>query len=85
MRPNKTYRPIYFDVESDMDKSVIDVAGGDSWNIFVEIHYQSPNSELTPFDSRNQVLVFFKSYDAVKREISYCGHHYLLLGTPLSK
>lgn len=86
MKPNNTYRPIYFDVETEMNKQIIDVAENSSWYIFLEIMPLDCGLNALPsFDNESEVLVFFKLYDPKVRKIHYCGHHYLQSGSTVSK
>lgn len=74
MRPNKTYRPAYFDQESVLLKKLSEVVvTNDPCNIFVETLRADCESDswLPNFQSENQVLIFCKLYDAKVRKIRY--------------
>ncbi|KDR24281.1 ubiquitin carboxyl-terminal hydrolase 7 [Zootermopsis nevadensis] len=78
-RSNQTCRPTLIDLETDLHKSVLDVAENQNpWNVFVEV--VPPDSglqALPPFDKDSDVLLFFKFYDPKTKRIHYCGHHYM--------
>ncbi|XP_065225865.1 ubiquitin carboxyl-terminal hydrolase 7 [Planococcus citri] len=82
VRPNQTYRPIHFDIISEMSKQIGDITDNHPWSIFLEIIPLDIGMNMLPtFDSESEVLVFFKLYDPKVRKIYYCGHHYVQSGS----
>lgn len=86
-RSNQTCRPTLIDLETDLHKSVLDVAENQNpWNVFVEV--VPPDSglqALPPFDKDSDVLLFFKFYDPKTKRIHYCGHHYMPVAAKVRK
>ncbi|XP_070580003.1 ubiquitin carboxyl-terminal hydrolase 7-like [Ptychodera flava] len=82
-RTNTTYRPSMLYMDSDINRSVYELAEGESpWNVFLEtVDAESGNAALPPFDKDSDVLLFLKLYDAKTKSISYCGHIYLPIST----
>lgn len=86
MKANNTYRPVYFDVEAEMSKQMIEISDNHPWCIFLEIiQLDSGIAALPPFDNDSEVLVFFKLYDPKVRKIYYCGHHYVQSESTISE
>ena len=85
-RTNNTMRPKALEWETDLSKTVSDVADNcNPWICFLEL--LPPDSGLTSlptFQQDRQVLLFFKYYDPSTRQIHYAGHHYALIKRPLS-
>ncbi|KAL7638741.1 UNVERIFIED_CONTAM: hypothetical protein RMT77_010274 [Armadillidium vulgare] len=79
LRNNQTNRPTLLDLETDLQKSLVDISGnGGPWTLYLET--VSPDSELKAlptFDKDSDVLLFFKYYDPRHKRIHYCGHHYM--------
>lgn len=86
-RSNNTVRPNFLDLESDMHKTVMDVAENQNpWNIFLELlPPDSGTTSLPPFDKESDVLMFFKLYDPKQKRIHYCGHTYLPVTSKLAE
>ncbi|XP_014255041.1 ubiquitin carboxyl-terminal hydrolase 7 isoform X2 [Cimex lectularius] len=86
IRTNNTIRPTTLDIESELHKTIEDIAERASpWNIFLEI--LSPDAgtnSLPPFDKDADVLLFFKMYDPKAKKIYYCGHHYMPVASRVS-
>ncbi|KAJ4444389.1 hypothetical protein ANN_06181 [Periplaneta americana] len=78
-RSNQTCRPTLIDLETDLHKSVLDVAENQNpWNVFVEVVPPDSGLQALPaFDKDSDVLLFFKLYDPKTKRIHYCGHHYM--------
>jgi ubiquitin carboxyl-terminal hydrolase 7 len=85
-RTNNTMRPKALDWESDLGKSVTDVADNcNPWTCFLELlPPDSGLAALPPFQQDRMVLLFFKYYDPTTRQIHYAGHHYALIKRPLA-
>ena len=85
-RTNNTMRPKALDWDTDLTKTVTEVADNcNPWTCYLEL--LPPDSGLTalpPFQQDRQVLLFFKYYDPVTRQIHYAGHHYALIKRPLA-
>lgn len=78
LKPNQTYRPVYFDLETEMSRQMGDIADNHPWNIFLEIiPLDSGLNVLPSYDNETEILIFFKLYDPKVRKIYYCGHHYV--------
>lgn len=78
-RSNQTCRPLALDVETDLNKTVIDLAdNANPWTIFLEtLDPDSGASALPEFDKESDVLLFFKMYNPKEKRIAYCGHSYM--------
>ena len=85
-RTNNTMRPKALDWETDLGKSVTDVADNcNPWTCYLELlPPDSGLSALPPFQQDRMVLLFFKYYDPTTRQIHYAGHHYALIKRPLA-
>lgn len=85
-RTNNTMRPKALDWDTDLTKTVAEVADNcNPWTCYLEL--LPPDSGLTalpPFQQDRQVLLFFKYYDPITRQIHYAGHHYALIKRPLA-
>lgn len=86
-RSNSTRRPTLLDLETELHKSVLDVAENQNpWTVFLEM--VPPDSGLTclpNFDKDSDVLLFFKLYDPKNKKIHYCGHHYMPVAAKVRK
>ena len=80
-RTNNTMRPKALEWETDMAKTVAEVADScNPWTCFLELlPADSEETALPPFQQDRQVLLFFKYYDPINRQIHYAGHHYALI------
>ena len=85
-RTNNTMRPKALDWETDNWKTVAEVADScNPWTCFLELlPADSGQPALPPFQQDRQVLLFFKYYDPINRQIHYAGHHYAQIKRPLS-
>ncbi|XP_074039373.1 ubiquitin-specific protease 7 isoform X4 [Leptinotarsa decemlineata] len=83
---NQTIRPSVLDLDTDLHKTVIDVAeNANPWNIFLELlPPDSGQTALPTFDKETDVLLFFKMYDPKQKKIHYCGHSYLPVTSKLA-
>lgn len=79
LRTNQTFRPTAIDMESDLHKTVQEIAENDNpWTIFVEtVSPDNSKDRLPHFEKDNDVLLFLKKYDPKSRSITYCGHVYV--------
>ncbi|XP_002733899.3 ubiquitin carboxyl-terminal hydrolase 7-like, partial [Saccoglossus kowalevskii] len=82
-RTNTTYRPAMLDMDTDIHKTMYDLAEGDSpYTVFLEtVDAESGADALPAFDKDTDVLLFLKLYDAKTKSVSYCGHIYLPINT----
>lgn len=85
-RTNNTLRPKALDWETDLAKTVSEVADNmNPWICFLELLPPDLGiGALPPFQQDRQVLLFFKYYDPATRQIHYAGHHYALIKRPLA-
>jgi ubiquitin carboxyl-terminal hydrolase 7 len=85
-RTNNTMRPKALEWETDMAKTVAEVADScNPWTCFLELlPADAEETALPPFQQDRQVLLFFKYYDPINRQIHYAGHHYALIKRPLA-
>ncbi len=85
-RTNNTMRPKALEWETDMSKTVAEVADSyNPWTCFLELlPADSGVPALPSFQQDRQVLLFFKYYDPINRQIHYAGHHYALIKRPLA-
>lgn len=86
-RTNQTCRPTLLDLETDINKQVIELADNSSpWTIFLEtVDPDSGVQALPHFDKDSDVLLFFKLYDPKTKRISYCGHHYMPISSKVQE
>ncbi|XP_021358377.1 ubiquitin carboxyl-terminal hydrolase 7-like isoform X1 [Mizuhopecten yessoensis] len=86
-RQNQTYRPTLVDVESNLQKTIQDVADNETpWTLFVEtLNPESGLQALPSFDKESDVLIFLKLYDPRSKTISYCGHTYVPISAKTSE
>ncbi|XP_013784489.1 ubiquitin carboxyl-terminal hydrolase 7-like [Limulus polyphemus] len=79
LRTNQTYRPAAVDLETDINKPIIDIAdNANPWMLFLETVDPDSGADCLPeFDKESDVLLFFKLYDPRNKRISYCGHMYM--------
>ena len=85
-RTNNTMRPKALEWETDAGKTVAEVADScNPWICFLELLPADCGQDSLPtFQQDRQVLLFFKYYDPVNRQIHYAGHHYAQIKRPLA-
>ena len=82
----QTLRPTLVDLESDLDRPIVDVADNVSpWTVFLEMaNPETPDAGLPTFDKDSDVMLFFKYYDPSKEKIYYMGHMYVSITSKVS-
>jgi ubiquitin carboxyl-terminal hydrolase 7 len=86
LRSFQTLRPTLVDLETDLDRPVIDVADSvNPWTVFFELSDPAkPEVGLPTFDKDSDVMLFFKFYDPAKEKIHYMGHMYVSITSKVS-
>jgi hypothetical protein len=55
------------------------------WTVFLETsNPETPSIHLPSFNSKSQVLLFFKFYDPATEKLEYMGHKYVLMASKVS-
>lgn len=73
------------DIDADIDKPIIEVADNVSpWTVFLEVASPEVMGPLPSFDKDQDVMLFFKFYDAAKEKVYYMGHMYVGITTKMS-
>ncbi len=78
-RTNQTLRPSLVDIDTDMEKPILEVADNASTlTLFLEMgDPTNPTEDLPSFDKEQDVMLFFKYYDPRKEKIHFMGHMYV--------
>ncbi|KAL3876817.1 hypothetical protein ACJMK2_034611, partial [Sinanodonta woodiana] len=77
VRQNQTFRPTMLDLDTDLNKTIHDLADEGTWTVFIEtVDPESNLTRLPEFNKDSDVLLFLKMYDPKTKSISYCGHIY---------
>lgn len=74
-------RPSNLDYEKNSQKPVHELTDiGHGWSVFVElVKPDSGMKYLSPIDTSDHILVFFKLYDPANKFLTYCGHSIITL------
>ena len=87
-RTNQTLRPSLIDGDSEMEKTIIEVADSVSpWTIFLEMSSPADSGVPRPlqnFDKDHDVMLFLKYYDPAQEKIHYMGHMYISITAKVS-